>query len=283
MKHFQNKVVVVTGGASGIGRAIAEKSAALGMKIVLADVEESALKQTKEDLQAKGAEITAFLTDVSSATDVEALARFVFSRYGAVHLLFNNAGVTLDTSLLKSTLADWQWVLGVNLWGVIYGVHSFAPRMLAQGSEGYIVNTASAAGLISQADRGCYTVSKHGVVALSEALALELAAQDARLQVSVFCPGLVNTRIAHAERNRSHAMRQEQQYDPQQIAKMQLDQERIQAAMPPEQAAEIVFDAIAQGKFYILTDPTIKPGIQLRMEDMLQERQPTDLAAFARR
>lgn len=139
MKHFQNKVVVVTGGASGIGRAIAEKSAALGMKIVLADVEEFALKQTKEDLQAKGAEITAFLIDVSPATDVEALARFVFSGYGVVHLLFNNAGVTLDTSLLKSTLADWQWVLGVNLWGVIYGVHSFVPRMLAQGSEGYII------------------------------------------------------------------------------------------------------------------------------------------------
>src|SRR6266487_768551 len=202
MKQFQDKVAVVTGAASGIGRALADSSAALGMKVVLADVEERALKQAEEELQARGAEVVALRTDVSVEASVEALARLAFSTYRAVHLLFNNAGMTLDTPLLESTLADWQWVLGVNLWGVIYGIHSFVPRMLAQGSEGHIVNTASAAGLISHAGRGSYNVSKHGVVALSETLALELAAQKAALKASVLCPGLVNTRITDAERNR---------------------------------------------------------------------------------
>jgi NADP-dependent 3-hydroxy acid dehydrogenase YdfG len=132
MKDFQDKVAVVTGAASGIGRALAGKSAALGMKVVLADVEESALKQAEEELKASGAEVLAVRTDVSQAADVESLAKLAFATYGAVHLLFNNAGVSAGTTVWESSLADWQWVLGVNLWGVIYGLHSFVPRMLAQ-------------------------------------------------------------------------------------------------------------------------------------------------------
>jgi NAD(P)-dependent dehydrogenase (short-subunit alcohol dehydrogenase family) len=182
-------------------------------------------------------------------------------------------------------LADWQWVLGVNLWGVIYGIHSFVPRMLAQGSEGHIVNTASAAGLISHAGRGSYNVSKHGVVALSETLALELAAQKAALKASVLCPGLVNTRITDAERNRPQALQntqEEQERSPEMAARMQLVRQLVQAGMAPNQVAEMVFDAIRQETFYILTDSTTKLGAQLRMEDILQERQPTDVSALAR-
>jgi NAD(P)-dependent dehydrogenase (short-subunit alcohol dehydrogenase family) len=285
MKYFQEKVAVVTGAASGIGHALAEMSAELGMKIVLADVEEHALKQAEEELRARGADVVALRTDVSAAAEVEALAQLAFSTYGAVHLLFNNAGVTLDTPLLESTLADWQWVLGVNLWGVIHGIHFFAPRMLAQQSEGHIVNTASAAGLISHAGRGSYNVSKHGVVALSETLALELAAQKAALKAAVLCPELVNTRITDAERNRPQALQntqEEQEGSPEMATRRQVVRQLVQAGMAPNQVAEMVFDAIRQETFYILTDPTIKLGVQLRMEDILQERQPTGISALAR-
>src|SRR6266516_5048205 len=149
MKDFQDKVAVVTGAASGIGRALAGKSAQEGMKVVLADVEESALKQAEEELQASGAQVLAVRTDVSQADEVEALAKITFETYGAVHLLFNNAGVGAGTTVWESSLADWERVLGVNLWGVIHGMHFFVPRMLAHDSEGHIVNTASSAVLES--------------------------------------------------------------------------------------------------------------------------------------
>ncbi len=206
MKDFQDKVAVVTGAASGIGRALAEKSAQEGMKVVLADVEESALKQAEEELKASGAQVLAVRTDVSQAAEVEVLAQKTFDTYGAVHLLFNNAGVAAGTTVWESSLADWQWVLGVNLWGVIHGIHFFVPRMLAQDTEGHIVNTASSAGLVSSSGLGIYKVSKHGVVTLSETMALELAARGAKLKASVLCPEWVNTRITDAERNRPQAL-----------------------------------------------------------------------------
>jgi NAD(P)-dependent dehydrogenase (short-subunit alcohol dehydrogenase family) len=206
MKDFQGKVAVVTGAASGIGRALAGKSAQEGMKVVLADVEERALKQAEEELQASGAQVLAVRTDVSQADEVEALAQKTFDTYGAVHLLFNNAGVSAGTTVWESSLADWQWVLGVNLWGVIHGIHFFVPRMLAQDSEGHIVNTASGFGLVSSSGAGIYKVSKHGIVTLSETLALELAARGAKLKASVLCPSFVSTRIMDAERNRPPAL-----------------------------------------------------------------------------
>src|SRR6266487_1234780 len=206
MKDFQDKVAVVTGAASGIGHALAEKSAQEGMKVVLADVEERALKQAEEELKASGADVLAVQTDVSKAADVETLAKQAFATYGGVHLLFNNAGVVAGTTLWESSMADWQWVLGVNLWGVIHGVHYCVPRMLEQETEGHIVNTASLAGLVSSPGGGIYSVSKHGVVTLSETLALELAARGAKLKASVLCPEWVNTRIMDAERNRPQAL-----------------------------------------------------------------------------
>ena len=286
MKDFQDKVAVVTGAASGIGRALAEKSAQEGMKVVLADVEESALKQAEEELKASGAQVLAVRTDVSQADEVEVLAQKTFATYGAVHLLFNNAGVGAGTTVWESSLADWQWVLGVNLWGVIHGIHFFVPRMLAQDTEGHIVNTASSAGLVSSSGLGIYKVSKHGIVTLSETLALELAARGAKLKASVLCPEWVNTRIIDAERNRPQALQnalEEQHMSPEMAAMVQaMRQWLAQAGLPPSQVAEMVFDAIRQEKFYILTHPTTKQGVQLRMEDILQERMPTDIFQAAK-
>ncbi len=281
MKDFQNKVAVVTGAASGIGRALAGKSAQEGMKVVLADVEESALKQAEEELKASGAEVLAMRTDVSQAGDVETLAQKAFDTYGAVNLLFNNAGVAGGTTIWESSLADWQWVLGVNLWGVIHCIHAFVPRMLAQESEGHIVNTASAFGLVSSSGVGIYKVSKHGVVTLSETLALELAARGAKLKASVLCPEWVNTRIMDAERNRPQALQnvpEEQHMSPEIAAMVEIGRQLAQAGIAPSRVAETVFDAIRQEKFYILTHPQhTKQFVQLRMEDILQERMPTDV------
>ena len=257
MKEFQDKVAVVTGAASGIGRALAEKCAALGMKVVLAAVEESALKQAEDELQASGAQVLTVHTDVSQADEVEALAKITFETYGAVHLLFNNAGVGGVTTVWESSLADWEWVLGVNLWGVIHGLHFFVPRMLAQNSEGHIVNTASSAGLVASSGLGVYKVSKHGVVTLSETLALELAVRGSKLKASVLCPEWVNTRIIDAERNRPRALQnapQEQHTSPEMEALVQASRQWLaQNGLPPAQVAEMVFNAIRQEKFNILT------------------------------
>ena len=286
MKEFKGKVAVVTGAASGIGRALAAKSVQEGMKVVLADVEEPALKQAEGELKASGAQVLAVRTDVSQATEVETLARQAFETYGAVHLLFNNAGVLNTSSLFagttvwESALADWQWVLGVNLWGVIHGLHAFVPRMLAQESEGHIVNTASSTGLISGAGLGVYKASKHGIVTLSETLALELAAHGARLKASVLCPDWVNTRIINAERNRPQALQHTSEQllpSPQVVAMLQAMRQGRQAGLEPSEVADLVFDAIRQEQFYILPDPQLtKQFVQLRMEDILQERLPTD-------
>jgi NAD(P)-dependent dehydrogenase (short-subunit alcohol dehydrogenase family) len=280
MKDFQGKVAVVTGAASGIGRALAEKSAHLGMKVVLADVEANALKQTEEELKARGADVLIVQTDVSKAKDVEALAEKAFDIYGAVHLLFNNAGVGGGTTVWESSLADWQWVLGVNLWGVIYGVHYFVPRMLAQGSEGHIVNTASSAGLIASSGLGIYKVSKHGIVTLSETLALELGQRGANIKVSVLCPEWVNTRIMDSERNRPAELQNapEQQVSPETEAAIQAVRQVVQnTGIPASQVADTVFDAIREERFYILTHPSTKFGVQLRMEAILHDRMPTDI------
>ena len=202
MMEFKDKVAVITGAASGIGRALAERCAHEGMQVVLADVDGDALTTTEAALKAIGAPILAVVTDVSKAQDVESLAQRTLTAFGSVHLLCNNAGVWGGISAWDSSLADWEWILGVNLWGVIHGVHTFVPLMLAQGTAGHIVNTASMAGFITGRGPAVYRVSKHAVVALSEILYHQLAQRTAKVKVSVLCPGGVDTQILNAARNR---------------------------------------------------------------------------------
>ena len=287
MKDFQGKTAVVTGAASGIGRALAEKCIQEGMKVVLADVEENALNKAADELKALGGDVLAVQTDVSNAEQVEALAQKAFAAYNAVHLLFNNAGVGAGTTVWDSSLADWQWVLGVNLWGIIHGIHYFVPRMLAQNEPGYVVNTASSEGVVTHAGLGIYRTSKHAAVSLTETLALELAERGANIKVSVLCPEWVNTRILESERNRPDTLQNtgEQPITPEMLTAIQTLYQAIQRGLPPAQVAAIVFDAIREEKFYIFTHPTTKIGAQVRMEDLINERQPRDimkLAAYGR-
>ena len=282
MKDFRDKVAVITGAASGIGRGLAERCAREGMKVVLADVEEEALGLTDADMKAGGASTLAVLTDVSKADDVEALAKKTLDAFGAVHLLCNNAGVGTGLSIWESTLADWQWVVGVNLWGVIHGVHTFIPIMLEQGTECHVVNTASAAGLVSGPGQGIYKVTKHGVVSLSETLFHELAMGGANVGVSVLCPGLIDTNVLDGERNRpaelqnDPAVQEAIDASPEVQAIMQAFRSALREGMSPQQVADIVFNAVREKKFYILANAEpFKPSIQARMEDIVQERNPT--------
>jgi len=278
MKEFQGKVAVVTGAASGIGRALAERCAQEGMRVVLAGINEQTLMQASQELRDEGASVLAVQTDVSKAGDVEALAQKAFDTYGAVHLLFNNAGVGAGTIIWESTLADWEWTMDVNLWGVIHGIRAFVPRMIAQDTEGHIVNTASIAGLTSGPGLGIYKVTKYGVVTLSETLYHELALRGAKIKTSVLCPGFVKTRIMDGARNRPARLQNdpaEVKMGPESVALIQFMLQAVEAGMSPEQVADIAFQAIRDETFYILTHPETKEAIRVRMEDMLQERNPT--------
>jgi len=287
MKDFQGKTAVVTGAASGIGRGLAEKCVQEGMNVVLADVEESALSKAAEELSALGGEVLAVQADISKAEQVEALAQKAYAAYNAVHLLFNNAGVGAGGTVWESSLADWQWVLGVNLWGVIHGVHFFVPRMLAQNEESYIVNTASSTGVVAHAGLGIYKTTKHAVVSLTETLALELAERGDKIKASVLCPEWVNTRILESERNRPTELQSAPVDQPgpsgtesgAQLAQQLRD--LIQNGMQPSQVATIVFEAIREEKFYIFTHPTTKIGVRVRMDDIINERQPQDIIKLA--
>jgi NAD(P)-dependent dehydrogenase (short-subunit alcohol dehydrogenase family) len=281
MNTFQGKVAVVTGAASGIGRALAEHCVQEGMKVVLADVEEQALLQVSRELTAQGAQILAIPTDVSQAAEMETLARKAFETYSEVHLLFNNAGVGAGKTVWKSTLADWEWVLGTNLWGVIHGLHFFVPQMLEQQAESHIVNTASLAGLTSGPGLSIYMASKHAVVSLSESLYHELALRGAGIGVSVLCPGFVKTRIQDAQRNRPARLQNasgehasDENLSPQEEAGQRLLRRAIQEGTSPRHVANTVFEAIREGRFYIYP-PAFKAGIQTRMEDILKPRNPT--------
>jgi NAD(P)-dependent dehydrogenase (short-subunit alcohol dehydrogenase family) len=275
MKDFKDKVAVVTGAASGIGRAIADRCGQEGMKVVLADVEEQALAKAATEMQAAGATVLAVRTDVSRAADVEALARKTLEAFGAVHLLCNNAGVGTEAAVWESSVAEWEWVLGVNLWGVIHGVRVFVPILLAQGAECHIVNTASVAGLISGPGLGVYKVTKHGVVTLSETLHHELAERGAKVKVSVLCPSVVNTRIMDSARNRPGHVPAGEPLGSAAEARWETLRQMVQAGMAPAQVADRVFDAVRKEQFYIFTHPEAKEYVRTRMEDILHERNPT--------
>jgi NAD(P)-dependent dehydrogenase (short-subunit alcohol dehydrogenase family) len=277
MDDFEGRVAVVTGGASGIGFAMASRFAQEGMKVVIGDVEESALDAAVTRLRQQEFEVTGVVTDVSQAESVENLARKTLDAYGKVHIVCNNAGVggSRATRVWHASLNDWEWTLGVNLWGVIYGVRTFVPIMLAQGEEGHVVNTASMAGLV-QGNRP-YSVSKHAVVALSEALYDGLKLDGAKVSASVLCPGIVYTQLRTGERNRparlqNLAASEQAPLDPEIVARNQRMTE--ETGIQPERAAEIVLEAIRDDRFYILTHTDYDAVIQERMENILNRRNP---------
>ena len=266
-------VAVITGAASGIGRGLAERFAAEGMKVVLADVEKEPLAKLEADLNAKGATVLAVRTDVSKASEVENLAAQTLDAFGAVHILCNNAGVVCSRPVWEHTLADWEWVLGVNLWGVIHGIRTFVPHMLEQGDECHIVNTASILGLVGGSGEGIYKVSKHGVVTLSETLADELAQKAANIQVHVLCPGWVRTGILDASRNRPDALKNPvEKTQPREliIGGSRNTRAEMEAGLSPAKVAEHVYNAIQNGTFYIHTHPEHKAWIRERMERILE-------------
>jgi NAD(P)-dependent dehydrogenase (short-subunit alcohol dehydrogenase family) len=274
MRDLGGKVAVVTGAASGFGRALGLRCAGERMRLVLADVDEKGLAETARLAGERGAESLTVKCDVSRWEDVEALAARTYERFGAAHLLFNNAGVAVAGPVWAATLEDWRWVLGVNLMGVVHGVRAFVPRMLRQSAECHVVNTASVAGLLSVPGQGVYCVSKHAVVTFSECLLHDLRAEGAPIGVSVLCPAFVNTGIADSGRNR-----------PAELAATNPlagpHEERLRHAvrsgkLSADDVAAAVMDAVASGRFYVLTHPRIKPAIEARMRDILEERAPTN-------
>ena len=267
------KVAVITGAASGIGRGLAERFATEGMKVVLADVEKEPLAKLASALNANGATVLAVKTEVSNAADVENLAAQTLDTFGAVHILCNNAGVVCSRPIWEHTVADWEWVLGVNLWGVIHGIRAFVPRMLAQGDACHIVNTASILGLVGGSGEGIYKVSKHGVVVLSETLADELAQKGANIQVHVLCPGWVRTGILDSARNRPEGLQNPESETlprPETTSSSRNVRAEMEAGLSPAEVAEHVYNAIQTGTFYIHTHPEHKAAIRERMERILE-------------
>ncbi len=280
MKDFQGKVAVITGGASGLGLEIARLAAKKGMKLVLSDIEERTLKQAELEFSGLGVEVLAVRSNVALAEEVDFLAQQTLARFGAVHLLFNNAGVALNKTTWETTVADWEWVLGVDLWGVIHGVRVFAPIMLKQNTPCHIINTASVAGMLSTQGMAAYNVAKHGVVTLSETLYHDLRRRDAKIDVSVLCPAWVSTGIWDSARNRPGELQNAvEQKSADDVKLEESARHAIQSGkVTAPQVAEIVFNAIKNNQFYILTHPKIKKWIGLRVEDILEDRQPSPQA-----
>jgi NAD(P)-dependent dehydrogenase (short-subunit alcohol dehydrogenase family) len=267
MREFKNRVAVVTGGASGIGRAIAERCVAEGMRVVLADIEGPALKDAADAMNA-----THYQIDVSDAAQMEAMAESVYKEFGAVHLLFNNAGVAPNGKpVWAQTMETWKWVIDVNLYGVIHGLRSFVPRMLAGGDEGHVVNTASVAGVHSGPMISPYFATKHAVVGLSESLYLELSMFQARASASVLCPAFVKTKIAESGRNRPGAVAAAAA-EPNEFEAMVRGM--VESGVSPESIADKVFEAIQEQQFWILTHPEMDAAIRARVEGMLARRNP---------
>jgi NAD(P)-dependent dehydrogenase (short-subunit alcohol dehydrogenase family) len=287
MKEFENKVAVITGGASGFGREFANIGARLGMKLVLADVQQDVLDQAAAELQAQGAQVLAMRCDVRKAEQVQALADATMKKFGAVHLLFNNAGVGTGGLIWENSEADWEWVLGVNLWGVIHGIRIFTPLMLQTAKtepdyQGHIVNTASMAGLLNAPNMGVYNVSKHAVVALSETLYHDLRLVEAPIGASVLCPYFVPTGISQSQRNRPDDVKEEGRPTASQRAAQAVTDKAVSSGkVSAAQVAELTFEAIRDSRFYIYSHPQALGNVQTRMEDIVLQRNPSDPYAAA--
>ena len=285
MENFAGRVAVITGAGSGLGREFANTAASLGMKLVLADIDAHALEQASSALQAGGADVLAMVCDVRKAAHVEELADAAMIRFHGVHLVFNNAGVTTAGLIWENSEADWEWVLGVHLWGVIHGVRVFTPLMLdcarrEPDYEGHIVNTASMAGLVVAPAMGVDNASKHAVVALSETLYHDLRLVDAPVRASVLCPYFVPTGIAHAEWHRPGEVRAEAGLTPsQQAAQALLEQAVAAGKLSAADVARITFEGIRRGDFYILTHPQTLQAVAERVDAIVHGRPPADAYA----
>ncbi len=269
MHEFEGKTAVITGAASGIGLALANRFADAKMRVVLADVEEKPLRAAEESLLERGVSAIAVQTDVRKLDSVEELHRRAIDAFGYVHVLCNNAGVSVGGLMWEQTNADWEWTLGVNLWGVIHGVRTFVPSMLAHGEEAHIVNTGSVAGLVAGPFSGPYSVSKFGVVALSESLFQELQIVGSKIGVSVLCPGFVSTKIMDASRNRPEELAETGPAPDPNDPMIAAFRATLEAGMRPADVAQKVFESIEQGRLHILTHPEFNPAITERVETIV--------------
>jgi|AntAceMinimDraft_11_1070367.scaffolds.fasta_scaffold00741_12 NAD(P)-dependent dehydrogenase (short-subunit alcohol dehydrogenase family) len=277
MKNFENKTAVITGGASGIGRAMGELFLSKGMNVVLADIEQKALDATVKALAADGGKCIGVVTDVSKADAVQALADAAIAEFGAIHVVCNNAGVFAGGLLWEQSLADFQWQLEVNVWGVIHGIRTFVPIMAAQDGECHIVNTASMAAVTAMPYSGIYHMTKHSVLAVSESLYHELSFHAPNVKVSVLCPEAINTGIAASERNRPDGYRRDGdivESDARALVSQALT-DSVAGGIGPDVMAQRVFDAIVDERFYILSDEAWRESANVRLEDIRLGRNPT--------
>jgi NAD(P)-dependent dehydrogenase (short-subunit alcohol dehydrogenase family) len=274
MQQLEGKVAVVTGGASGIGYAMAERFAAEGMKVVVADIEASALAEAADKLRAGGADVLDIVTDVSDEGQVLDLATSTYSHFGTAHVVCNNAGVGGGAGLTwEIPQSGWDWTFNVNFWGVLHGIRAFVPRLVEQG-EGHIVNTASVAGLKALPFMGPYVATKHAVVGLSEALAFELALTGAPVQVSVLCPGFIRTRIHESERNWPEALG-DAPPPPAESPIGDLVRTLVEGGLEPSVLAARVVDGIRAGDFFLLSDPEHASVPEARGQEARSGGQPS--------
>ena len=278
---FKGKTAVLTGAGSGFGLECARIGARLGMNLVLVDVQQDALDKAEAEMKAAGAQVLARKVDVSSAQRMEALAQAVKERFGAPHFVFNNAGVGSGGLIWENSLKDWEWVMGVNVWGVIHGVRLFTPMMLAAAKadpqwQGHIVNTASMAGLLTPPNMGIYNVSKHAVVSLTETLYQDLRLVSDQVGASVLCPYFVPTGISQSGRNKPGELADEKPTRSQLIGQAMSDKAVGSGKVTAAQVAQKVFDAIAADQFYVFSHPKALGNVQSRMEAIVMVQNPPD-------
>ena len=281
ISDFRNKTAVLTGAGSGFGLECARIGAKLGMNLVLADVQLDALDRAVAEMEAVGAQVLGMRVDVSKADQIEALGAATLARFGAPHLVFNNAGVGSGGLIWENSLQDWEWVIGVNLMGVAHGIRVFTPMMLAAAEQdaafqGHIVNTASMAGLLNAPNMGIYNVSKHAVVSMSETLYQDLALVTDQISASVLCPFFVPTGITESHRNRPDAVKADRPTRSQMISQAMSQKAVSSGKVSAAEVAQKVFDAVAANQFYIYSHPKSIGSVQVRMEDVLLSRNPTD-------
>ncbi len=278
---FKGKTAVLTGAGSGFGLECARIGARLGMNLVLVDVQQDALDLATKELQAQGAQVLSFKLDVSNASEMEAMGAAVLARFGAPHLVFNNAGVGSGGLIWENSVKDWEWVLGVNVMGVAHGVRIFTPMMLEAAKkdaawQGHIVNTASMAGLLNAPNMGVYNVSKHAVVSLSETLYQDLSLVTDQISASVLCPFFVATGISHSHRNRPIDLRGSKPTQSQLVGQAMSVKAVSSGKVSAADVAQLVFDAVAANQFYIYSHPKAIKSVQTRLEDIVQTRNPTN-------